>query len=569
MKERIINLYDKTNEANALLDFVIDKSKNSKSLSWQKKSKGQFYTHEFIAEKLIRDMIKRLENMEHKNNISVIDPFCGDGRLIQIFLKEISMLDEFKETKFYLHCWDIDEDSVTVAVENITEVASKYELDVLVEGRVCDSFTYAGDYANQFDICLTNPPWLIVKPSKRETELLSHEEYLEYIQVLRDLDDLLSRYYPLSMPSKKFAGWGTNLARCGTELSLMLIKNNGTCGLVSPASLIGDQVSANLRKWIFEEFSVKTIAYYVAEAKLFGKVDQDAITMILTKEDDKKTCPILTYYNKDLSPTIYNMSEIQWEQIKKENYVIPIQFGFQIIEMNELFSALSSMRDLELDNLIWMGREIDETKIDTKLSNLGKYPFIKGKMVDRYKFNIEINRYLDDRKFDKLPNSIKFERIIWRDVSRMSQKRRMIATIIPPSYVTGNSLHVLYSIAENSNLLRALLAIMNSLIFEAQVRASSATNHVSLGIVRSTKVPTIGEDQMEKLSQMVENSIENQIQLEVYIAYLYGLSYEQFLSILTMFDKLTISEKEALEQEAFKVLRSVNINDTKSCIVKS
>ncbi len=560
MKGSIVNLYDKTNEANALLDFIIDKSQTNKSISWQKKSKGQFYTHNLIGEKLILDLINHLEGFENKKNISIIDPFCGDGRLIKSFLKEVCKLDKFKKTQFELHCWDIDEESVEAAVENLKKAAVNYNLSVVIEGRVCDSFSHAEDNREQFDICITNPPWLIVKPSKKEKELLSQEEQIEYIQVLKDLDNLLNRYYPLSVPSKKFAGWGTNLARCGTELSLMLINKTGICGIVSPASLIGDQVSTKLRKWIFEEFSVKSISYFVAEAKLFGNVDQDVISITITNEKNKKIPPILTHYNKNLIPATYNLANKQWEQIRNEGYIIPIQFGFQIIEMNDLFSKLKKMKDLELSNDIWMGREIDETKIDTKLSNRGTYPFVKGKMINRYNFNINPDRYLDMSKFNKLPKSIDFERIIWRDVSRMSQKRRMIATIMPPNYAAGNSLHVLYSKEGNSKLLRALLAIMNSLIFEAQVRASSATNHVSLGVVRNIKIPRINEEQINKLSQMVENIVENEVELEIYVALLYGLSYEQFLSMLTMFDKLSLAEKQTFEQEAIKYFDRGEVN---------
>nr|AAR96016.1 M1.BsaI [Geobacillus stearothermophilus] len=562
------SLNEKT-EANALIDFIIEKSNQSKDLGyWLQKSKGQFYTHNFIGEKLVTEIVENIKFNDDSEVIKIIDPFCGDGRLICILLDKFNAINKFRNTLLEIEFWDIDPEAVEVAYTNIKEKANALEFNVQLKGRVCDTFLFAQDYFGSYDICITNPPWVIIKPDKKEKERLSKEEEIEYIEILKNFDDFLSRYYPTSLPTKKYGGWGTNLARCGTEVALRLISKVGICGIVSPASLLGDQVSDNLRVWMFNNYEVYSISYFVAEAKLFGKVDQAVITLTLSPKCDDSSgdiIPHLFYYDRELFEKRYYMDEYDWRIIKSLNYVIPIQFGLEIIKMNRLFKSLPTLGDLENEKEgIWLGRELDETGIKEKLANKGQYRFIKGKMVGRYNLIEESNQYIDVRKIDKIPKSVEFYRLVWRDVSRTTQKRRLISTIIPPKYITGNSLNVAYFKDNNLKKLKALLAIMNSFVFEAQVRANLSTNHISLGIIRRAHIPKLEGRVVDELSQLVDNYVneESELLLEVKVAKAYGLSFEDFSSILSLFDKIGKDEKEKILQVAKKYLKGGIKNDS-------
>ena len=69
---------------------------------------------------------------------------------------------------------------------------------------------------------------------------------LPYRVAIEKYDGFMKSEFPISQPSRKFGKWGTNLARCGTEVALRTIKFSGVCGIVSPASLFNDQVSGAL-----------------------------------------------------------------------------------------------------------------------------------------------------------------------------------------------------------------------------------------------------------------------------------------------------------------------------------
>ena len=240
---------------------------------------GRFYTHELIGKRLVRTLLKAYQ-FNGYTKIKLADPFCGDGRLICWLLEEINSYKIQNDCIWQIELWDCDEVALDKAKQNVTNLAKGLNLEIIVEAVLGDTFKYAQEHFGKFDIVVTNPPWEVIKPDRRELKKLSEESAAKYIVHLKHHDKLLTKLYPLSQPLRKFAGWGTNLARCGTEIALRLTASQGICGLVSPASLIADQVSSRLRHWIFREHSICDIAYYPAEAKLFDQVDQPSITLV-------------------------------------------------------------------------------------------------------------------------------------------------------------------------------------------------------------------------------------------------------------------------------------------------
>ena len=135
---------------------------------------------------------------------------------------------------------------------------------------------------------------------------------------------------------------------------------------------------------------------------------------------------------------------------------------------------------------------------------------------------------------------------MWRDVSRNSQKRRMKATILPPGYIAGNSLGVISNMDESKNkLLFLLLAIMNSMIFEFQARGQLVSNHVSSGVIKQLRIPRLAEN--EEILTKVDNQMAGQNEewnIEVLIAKMYGLTKEQFMSVACRYN---LSENESAQ----------------------
>jgi len=530
------------------------KENNGKELNQKSlivRSTGRFYTHELIGRNLIISMLDSFA-IENYSTIRVIEPFCGDGRLICWLLEETKKR-AIDNIKWEIELWECDHEALSEAVKQIKATAAILKYTVKVTTQIGDSFKLAQLHTSKYHICITNPPWEVLKPDHRELKNLVQDEVEAYINNIREMNRTLEEQYPISVPSKKFAGWGMNLARCGVQVAITLTASNGVCGVVSPASLLADQMSDMLRRWIFQNNQINNIHYYAAETRLFDNVDQSCITLVALPKIKEFTPPNLTLYKKNDSSMSEKISNSDWNHIKKNGFVIPLQFGINLVKIARKLETLSTISDLEgtHENCIWAGRELDETGYQTYLSDTGKYLFAKGKMIKRYGFAEQPDKFIKEDG-PNVPKSANMYRLVWRDVARQTQKRRMHATILPPGMVTGNSLNVLHFRNNDLFRLKALLAIMNSFIFEAQVRMYLATSHVSLGAVRKVRIPDLScERTLTTLVQLVDNYLDSkdpsiEDKLEVYIAKMYALSSNDFLSLLLSFDKVSEQEREQL-----------------------
>lgn len=509
---------------------------------------GKFYTHELTGRHLAQAIVNAPAFGSLPPHLEIVEPFCGDGRMVCWLLEAIAAKGSRGRT-FSIEIWDSDAAGLEAAGRRISDAASTHGLKVSVRAVQGDSFTYASDHFGRFHICITNPPWENLKPDRRELESLEEDKAAEYVDLLKQRDILLSMLYPLSQPRKKFSGWGTNLARCGTEVALRLTAPGGVTGIVSPASLLADQMSPALRKWIFQQHNVTDLAYYVAEARLFEKVDQPCITFVAVAGEPSKEPPAFSVFGRDHQQTVQEISQREWGEIERKGYVFPLQFGFDLITIGARYASLPRFGDLERADL-WAGRELDETNHAGFLGNAGQYLFLKGRMIRRFGL-VETPTLYVKEDGPRIPRSADHYRIVWRDVSRPNQKRRVHATIIPPRWVTGNSLHVAYFEDDDLERLKALLAVMNSFVFESQARAHLATAHVSLGVVRSVHIPPLDDRQTVKsLAALVDRCTKDEdaalLDAEVAVARLYGLQRADFEKVISSFEKVEQEEKAAL-----------------------
>ena len=513
---------------------------------------GQFYTHYSVIQNMIESLVARISFPRTK--LSIIDPFCGDGRLITELL--VAIADKSQTAKYEIAIWDVDENALQTAEERILNTVNKLGLDATISAEKTDTFAAYYDLQYSFDICITNPPWSILKPQKYFAEQHSREEQNTFNEALSHYDSYLKEEFFISQPTKKFGKWGTNMARCGVEVALRLVKPGGFCSIVSPASLLSDQVSERFRNWIFENYSIFEIDYYAAEAKLFGSADIASITMLIQAVNDQ-TDITLRLFDDSLNCRKHHLDSAEYKYIKRNNYVIPFEAG---IDLLPLLTALENMPVLEhFSNTIGLkfGREIDETRIQERLNPEGEIIFTKGYMVDRYSLNIDPVQYIDLSQCNRIPESVNNSKIAWRDVSRNTQARRIKATIIPPRHITGNSLGIAFLPEEDLVKLKYILAIMNSFVFEIQARAMLVTNHVSAGVLKKVRVPQDADQGSAYVADLVDRKMLGdstaEALLECEIARAYGLDFETFKTVVDKFS-LEQPEYDNLMKTALRIL---------------
>lgn len=495
---------------------------------------GKFYTDYNIATRMMQVLSQSYVYNTFSSELRIIDPFCGDGRLVISLLSELRKSGKLSSNRLFISVWDIDENAVNMAKSKITQFCKTAELKYEIDARQTDAFVEYDAVRGKYDICVTNPPWSLLKPQKFFSKSNGEEAMIDYRNAIEQYDSYMKKAFVISQPSSKFGKWGTNLARCGIEVALRLIKRDGFCGIVSPASLLNDQVSSKLRGWIFENYKVINVSYYPAELKLYGSADISSVTIVIKGGETDQSINVRIYSDKDT----YKEKKIKkdaFRYIKQTGYCIPLKTGIEAIPIMMYLAQLPSTDEFCNTAGLHFTRELDETRVKEKLLPTGKIEFAKGYMVDRYSFTSD-QLFLNEDMLIPPPSSY-MSKLVWRDVSRDSQVRRIKATLLPPGYICGNSLGVVYGDETALSNLKMLLAIMNSMVYEYQARSMLVSNHVSVGIVKQIRVPKPCVD--TNILELVDKQLAGQDvedALELAVAQLYGLSADEYNIIVDSFE---------------------------------
>lgn len=524
---------------------------NDKSKNLAQKNMGKFYTPREIATPLIEQVLEIFKVKAFQRPIDIIDPFCGDGRLLCWLLSKMDPV----QTEINVHLWDYDSEALNEAIDQIKRLSVNLKNKINIFPKKTDTFSeFFNGNEEAFDLVLTNPPWEVIKPDPKEITSINCEETKQsYIAELKDFSNRLLRDFSLSRPNKSYGGWGVNLARVGMELSIRLARQGGVVAMVTPSTIFADQNSSNLRKWMFNHNLLRNINIYPAELKLFTNVDQPSVSFLLERKAPWNKPLVIRNHQNLRAPKHILINDLK-SVLESTDYTLPVSFITDESHLTLLssMSALPRLSDLEMEEKLWIGRELDESNHKTWLSLNGKHRFIKGRNIDRFDPVKGSTSFVNETILNrKIPASVNYNRIIWRDVSRPTQKRRVIATIIPSGYVTGNSLGVLYSHKiQDQKMLMMLLGLLSSFMFEFQLRAYLATAHVSAGILRKIRIPNWDKNFIAKISELVDQRLKgdqrSEIDLEVVIAKAYGFDRKQFSEILSIFPKINSEEKEAL-----------------------
>jgi Alw26I/Eco31I/Esp3I family type II restriction m6 adenine DNA methyltransferase len=305
-----------------------------------------------------------------------------------------------------------------------------------------------------------------------------------------------------------------------------------------------------MRQAAFRASSLVDLATYPPEARLFERVDQPivAATFLVGREWPQTATMRVFDQQQKLKAT----HQIPIDAIRRadESWRIPVAFGQGTINLDDRFAHLPTFRSLEGqgNSDLWAGRELDETRLVDKLVSTGTAAFVKGRMINRHRIVTAPAFFVRD-DFIAAAKWIDQPRLVWRDVARSSQERRMIGCMIPGGWIAGNSLHVACFRDNSVRRLSALYGVMMSLVFEFQVRSIVSTGHMSLGAVRRAKIPVLRESDINKLYRMVSGVLkrsQGDDDLEVAVARMYNLNRDDFSAVLDAFPKLSREKRCAL-----------------------
>lgn len=523
-----------------------DRGYNGKTLA--ERLAGRFYTPTQLADDLAEQMISALDTGP-LTGVVATDPFCGDGRLVIALLTVAAANAKLTRLPWLIELRDREGAAAREAAERVSATAQR--LGLRVETSVIVGDTFEGDLSQRFDLVITNPPWELLKPDSRELKHLSAAAAYRYKDDLRATSRRLDARFPAARADGAWGGWGTNLARCGWDLCLSIAKKGGVVGIILPATIMGDQSSTAMRRKAFGSSRLVDAAVYPSEARLFDRVDQPVVTLTMRVGGRVSGTGCIRSFGPDRLPCGEQALKLNRSAMEARDWTIPVRRPSGADELMAKFSSLPSLQSWEGEGStqLWLGRELDETRIAEKVTSGSHHPFIKGRMIGRH--GIVENPTMSVRaSLCAGFHSADRPRAVWRDVARATSKRRMIGTVIPAGWVAGNSLHVACYRDGDADRTAALHGLLSSFVIEAQVRARLTTGHMSLGVVRQARAPVLDDRLANLLSNLARSAMNGALaaehRLEIAVAKAYGLSRDEMARLLDDFPKLDEAERNAL-----------------------
>lgn len=96
---------------------------------------GKFYTDFTVAKRMVETIVENVKLDVFSRDIKLIDPFCGDGRLISETIIQLIQKDIIHGRKLYISLWDIDEVAVNVAKQNVEGICNTYQLSYEIDAK--------------------------------------------------------------------------------------------------------------------------------------------------------------------------------------------------------------------------------------------------------------------------------------------------------------------------------------------------------------------------------------------------------------------------------------------------
>ena len=299
----------------------------------------------------------------------------------------------------------------------------------LVESIACDyNFAFRDEYTGGFDVVIGNPPYVLCQPSNTDENTL---EYFKKSEVASYKIDLFHLFF---------------------EKSILLIKENGKLGFITPNTYLMNKYIQKMRNYILNNTKIETIVNY--EDTVFVDAGVDVATIILKKEkilNDK-----IEIFNSKLG----DLDKISFK--KQSDWLSGINNTFNIKENIE-FDFQNCLKFDEIGNSYFGIQAFDrKSSISDIKINEDYLPMIDGSEINRYEFSTPNKFFNFISKNIKSGGDFKVyerKRIVVRQIGKTP-----IIGICEPNIVTSNTLYNLYLKNENYSLLYILCVLNSKLI---------------------------------------------------------------------------------------------------------
>ena len=507
------------------LNAVIER-KNG--LVYRKKSKhnlidkGAVYTRSYVAYEIVKNTLSRCDAGA---DVSVLDFACGTGRfydcIVDILDKEYAIPPE---KSILNNIFAVDIDPVAVAITRMKALARLKEPSVSDIEKICGNIIrrnaliqenimfsdecplknsdFDGKVNGGFDVIVSNPPYLVLKPDKKKISGNKADRILMWVSWFRT-----SGAYHYALEGM------LNLYQLSIEKMIRMLKRNGYLGVICPSTLFADLSTTKLRKFLLEKNKVCEIKYFRESIPLFDNVTQSTNIFYLQRYG------ITGRINVEVDGRCFGVEIGSVRKIFGENMEIPLMSdrGWEILE------KLSQVRKLkEYPEIRNRRGELDLTLYKRFITQeQTPYRLVRGNMIADNDIEDINHEYVKGEFLGTRSEFLKCDfgrrRLVCQQVSNMGISRRLRFVYCEENDILGNSCNY---ISAEETVLKKMYILLNSSLLNWRFKVTSSNNHINNYEIDD--LPVVD------LNRVDENfTYSSQEELDRYVGELYGLTPEE------------------------------------------
>lgn len=479
-----------------------------------------------------------LIGLEEKN-ISVID--FGQTDELQDQLKTIrnQYLQAYGEEKTQLKKEFDDIQTKILKQESTGDVQNKRALQLASwKPFGNESNTWFDPYwmygVEKFDIVIGNPPYITYKGKER-------------VEITKEIIEYLIKQYNNS------AEYKINSYALFTEFGVDCLSKNGVLSYIIPSTILQNEYLKNIRNYLINHFHIYSIVSF--ENKVFNAVTD---SIILNANNNYQSELVTKVYRKnnllfDFNDKFKSYEQSIWNE-KENDFVISIRMSKEEeILTNKILKDSYYIEDYLNVYVGIVAKGIKKFLFDEKYyENHKKY--LQGKHIKNYKIkdnHIYIN-FIKEELHSNNDESVYLqkEKILVRKTGN-----KLIAVLDKNQFFTDQSIYNLYPKEKSTVNLKYITALLNSKLLDFYFNKKMITNADVFPYIKGIHLKRLpiklnNDKIINKISNLVDEIIEKQIDLEKYIDLIdlliykvYSLSYKDIKVIDPEFN-LTQEEYE-------------------------
>ncbi len=358
-------------------------------------------------------------------------------------------------------------------------------------------YTERGEKENPgFDCVIGNPPYDVLSELEQGREVESEKEFFSQ-----------SETYKHAVGSK------LNFYRLFSGLSLNLLQNKGVHGFIVPMALLADKQAKPLRENMLKKYSFQKIEAFPQKDDPTNRIFFEAklsTCIYILKKDKPSFFSVRIHPGKDILETSTSLliTPPQIEEFDKENLSIP---SYPDMTGEDFKLALKLNRT---SNGITLGHFAPSQQGEVNLAGHSDFLtdekkgqiVLRGGHINRYEFQeepkqgepmyLDVKRFLDAHGKNTKAYDYRHTRIGYQRGAAIDNWRRIIATIVEKNNFCSDTINYIVNPKEYN--LFAVLALLNSSLWEWRFRLTSTNNHVNSYEIDSMPMPPISFTTPEK-----------------------------------------------------------------------